>query len=113
MLSQCFFWHGIKPPLACISLNVTVPQPGTNLGNLFIRKLFDGAFDFLDGAHSQDCSPSELVRKPQFPATNTDKKSRSHIRVIREIRSRKLLRLNASLTPNDGTDQRYPDWKLT
>lgn len=51
MLSECLIGERIEPPRRRIVLDVAVPNPCTNLRQLFLAKLFNRAFDFLDGAH--------------------------------------------------------------
>ena len=49
---QRFFGTEVKPPGCRILFDVVVPEPCPNLRDFLIAELFNGIFNFLDGAHS-------------------------------------------------------------
>jgi len=51
MLAERFISESVKSPSRSITLDIAVPKPRPNLGQILFAELLEGALDFLYGTH--------------------------------------------------------------
>lgn len=70
MFSEGLIGKRIQTTRQRIRLNLTIPQPRPQLGNLHIAEPSDCGFDLFNGVHGADDTGIGGIRKPEISAAN-------------------------------------------